>query len=185
MSGWPEYPVSLSCAWSWTGFCGRLTFIHLQGQEGAAEFAVQLQYCSTILHLKGPRFFTVLVLNCQEGTTFPALEAYKNQFSILEVKGCNRVLSLGTIPQRRAPAEWNLRELFCFSHRFWREILVKFFLAHANPGKRSTENFTKISRQISRHLWQRKTEKIITSALQQGSCSDNPRVEGRQKELKC
>ena len=30
-----------------------------------------------------------------------------------------------------------------------------------------TENFTK----ISRHLWQRKTEKMFTSALLQGSCS--------------
>ena len=61
--------------------------------------------------------------------------------------------------QRCAPAEWNLREIFRFSHRFWREILVKFYVAHPNPGKRSTENFTKISRQISRHLWQRKTER--------------------------
>ena len=47
--------------------------------------------------------------------------------------------------QRCAPAEWNLREIFRFSHRFWREILVKFSVAHPNPGKRSTENFTKIS----------------------------------------
>ena len=73
--------------------------------------------------------------------------------------------------QRCAPAEWNLREIFRFSHHFWREILVKFCLAHPNPGKR-TENFTKSSRQISRHLWQRKTEKIFTPALLQGSCSD-------------
>ena len=50
--------------------------------------------------------------------------------------------------------------------------MLKFSLAHPNPGKRSTENFTKISRQISRHLWQRKTEKIFTSALLQGSCSE-------------
>ena len=49
---------------------------------------------------------------------------------------------------------------------------MKFSVAHPNPGKRSAENFTKISRQISRHLWQRKTEKIFTSALLQGSCSD-------------
>ena len=69
---------------------------------------------------------------------------------------------------RRAPAEWNLRETFRFSHRFWREVLVKFSLAHPNPGKRSTENVTKISRQISWHLWQRKTEKTFTSALLQG-----------------
>ena len=74
--------------------------------------------------------------------------------------------------QRCAPAEWNLREIFRFSHRFWREILVKFSVAHPNPGKRSAENFTKISRQISRHLWQRKTEKNFTSALLQGSCSE-------------
>ena len=74
--------------------------------------------------------------------------------------------------QRRAPAEWNFREIFRFSHRFWREILVKFSVAHPNPGKRSTENFTKISRQISRQLWQRKTEKNFTSALLQGGCSD-------------
>ena len=73
--------------------------------------------------------------------------------------------------QRRAAAEWNLREIFRFSHRFRREILVKFSVAHPNPGKRSAENFTKISRQISRHLWQRKTEKNFTSALLQGSCS--------------
>ena len=70
-------------------------------------------------------------------------------------------------------ANENLREIFRFSHRFWREILVKFSVAHPNPGERSTENFTKISRQISRHLWQRKTEKIFTSALLQGSCSDD------------
>ena len=49
---------------------------------------------------------------------------------------------------------------------------MKFSLAQPNPGKRSTENFTKISRQISRHLWQRKTEKNFTSALLQGSCSE-------------
>ena len=48
---------------------------------------------------------------------------------------------------------------------------MKFSVAHSNPGKRSTENFTKISRQISQHLWQRKTEKYFTSALLQGSCS--------------
>ena len=54
------------------------------------------------------------------------------------------------------PGRVNLREIFLFSRRFWREILVKFSVAHPNPGKRSTENFTKISRQISRHLWQRK-----------------------------
>ena len=62
--------------------------------------------------------------------------------------------------QRCAPAEWSLREISRFSHRFWREVLVKFSVAHPNPGKRSTENFTKISRQISRHLWQRKRRKI-------------------------
>ena len=49
---------------------------------------------------------------------------------------------------------------------------MKFSVAQPNPGKRSAENFTKISRQISRHLWQRKTEKNFTSALLQGSCSD-------------
>ena len=49
---------------------------------------------------------------------------------------------------------------------------MKFSVAHPNPGKRSAENFAKISRQISRHLWQRKTEKIFTSALLEGSCSD-------------
>ena len=64
---------------------------------------------------------------------------------------------------------------------------VKFSVAHPNPGKRSVENFTKISRQISRHLWQRKTEKMFTSALLQGSCSDRnadvlmPRHPTRQK----
>ena len=63
--------------------------------------------------------------------------------------------------------------IFRFSHRFRREILVKFSVAHPNPGKRSTENFTKISSQISQHLWQRKTENNFTSALLQGSCSDN------------
>ena len=62
-----------------------------------------------------------------------------------------------------------------FLHRFWREILVNFSLAHPNPGKRSTENFTKISRQISRHLWQRKMEKTFASALLQGSCSEQER----------
>ena len=61
-----------------------------------------------------------------------------------------------------------------FHTEIWREILVKFSVAHPNPEKRSTENFTKISRQISRHLWQRKTEKNFTSALLQGSCSEVP-----------
>ena len=49
---------------------------------------------------------------------------------------------------------------------------MKFSVAHPNSGKRSAENLTKISRQISRHLWQRKTEKKFTSALLQGSCSE-------------
>ena len=49
---------------------------------------------------------------------------------------------------------------------------MKFSVAHPNPGKRSAENLTKISRQISRHLWQRNTEKNFTSALLQGSCSE-------------
>ena len=49
---------------------------------------------------------------------------------------------------------------------------MKFSVARPNPGKCSTENFTKISRQISRHFWQRKTEKNFTSALLQGSCSE-------------
>ena len=53
---------------------------------------------------------------------------------------------------------------------------MKFSVAHPNSGKRSTENFTKISRQISRHLWQRKTEKNFTSTLLQGSCSENLRT---------
>ena len=79
------------------------------------------------------------------------------------------------------PAEWNLREIFRFSHRFWREILVKFSAAHRNPGKRSAENFTQISRQISRHFWQRKTEKFFTSALLQGSCSENDQSRPRKK----
>ena len=51
---------------------------------------------------------------------------------------------------------------------------MKFSAAHRNPGKRSAEKFTQISRQISRHFWQRKTEKFFTSALLQGSCSDVP-----------
>ena len=86
-----------------------------------------------------------------------------------------------TTSQRCAPAEWNLREIFRFSHRFWREILVKFSVAHPNPGKRSAKNFTKISRQISRQFWQRKTEKIFTSALLQGSCSDNVHARFQEK----
>ena len=64
----------------------------------------------------------------------------------------------------------------CVKFSVFRTIFgVKFgdiFLGHPSPGKCSTENFTKISRQISRHLWQRKTETIFTSALLQGSCSD-------------
>ena len=44
-------------------------------------------------------------------------------------------------------------------------MLVKISLAHPNHGKRSTDNFTKISPQISRHLWQRKTEKNFTFAV--------------------
>ena len=58
---------------------------------------------------------------------------------------------------------------------------MKFSVAHPNPGKRSTENFTKISRQISRHLWQRKTEKNFTSALLQGSCPDTWAKNGRKR----
>ena len=61
---------------------------------------------------------------------------------------------------------------------------MKFFVAHPNPGKRSTENFTKISCQISRHLWQRKTEKKFTSTLLQGSCSEQGRDLRGQAELK-
>ena len=49
---------------------------------------------------------------------------------------------------------------------------MKFSVARPKPGKRSAENFTRISCQISRHLWQRKTEKNFTSALLQGSCSE-------------
>ena len=44
------------------------------------------------------------------------------------------------------------------------KISVKFSVAHPNPGKRSRENFTK----ISRRFWQRKTKKNFTSALLQG-----------------
>ena len=55
---------------------------------------------------------------------------------------------------------------------------MKFSVAHPNPGKRSAENFTKIARQISRHLWQRKMEKIFTSALLQGSCSEKGPCQG-------
>ena len=40
---------------------------------------------------------------------------------------------------------------------------MRFSVAHPNPGKRSTENFTKISRQMEKHF---------TSALLQGSCSE-------------
>ena len=43
------------------------------------------------------------------------------------------------------------------------KLLVKFSLAHPNPGKRCTENFTKFSRQISRRLWQKKIEKTFIS----------------------
>ena len=78
--------------------------------------------------------------------------------------------------QRHASAEWTLCKMFRFSHRFGHEILVNFSLGRPicdpNPGKCRRENFTQISRQISRHLWQRKTEKRFTSALLQGSCSE-------------
>ena len=49
---------------------------------------------------------------------------------------------------------------------------MKISLARPNPGKLSTENLTEISRQISQSLWQRKTEKMFTSALLQGSYSE-------------
>ena len=62
---------------------------------------------------------------------------------------------------------------------------VNFFLAHPNPGKRSTENFTKISRQNSRHLWWRKTEKSFTSALLQGSCSEFSSVLFLTQQIPC
>ena len=58
---------------------------------------------------------------------------------------------------------------------------MKVSVAHPNPGKRSAENFTKISRQISRHFWQRKTEKCFTSALLQGSCSEVCRAINKQR----
>ena len=61
---------------------------------------------------------------------------------------------------------------------------MRFSLARPNPGKRSTENFTKFSRQISRHLWQRKTEKNFTSALLQGSCSKDTRVDVLDQNLR-
>ena len=71
-----------------------------------------------------------------------------------------------------APQQSEICVKFSVFHTiFWREILVKFSVTHPNPGERSMENFTKISRQISRHLWQRKTEKIFTSALLQCGCS--------------
>ena len=55
----------------------------------------------------------------------------------------------GLLSQKETPQQSEiLREMFRFSHRFWREIWVKFSLAHPNPGKRSTENCTKISRKI-------------------------------------
>ena len=83
---------------------------------------------------------------------------------------CNKLLRLTWIwvSVSLAPQQSEI----CVKCPFFTPILGKFSLAHSNPGKRSTDNFTKISRQISRHLWQRKTEKIFTSALLQGSCSE-------------
>ena len=94
---------------------------------------------------------------------FAALRALFScsEMSLFSLKTCT--------PVKATP--WSTPWIFRSSHRFWREIFVKFPLGHPNPGKCSTENFTKISRQISRHL-QRKTEKKFTSALLHCSCSD-------------
>ena len=94
---------------------------------------------------------------------------------VWQLRGKNCLTALRCLSEpfvRAAPQQSEICVKFSVFHRFWREILVKFSAAHPNPGKRSSENFTKISRQISRHVWQRKTEKIFTSALLQGSCSD-------------
>ena len=77
--------------------------------------------------------------SCQNShqISLPKIKNHRRAFA-----GARCVLKTLACRQRCAPAEWNLHEIFCFSHRFWREILVKCSLTHPNPGKRSTENFT-------------------------------------------
>ena len=83
-----------------------------------------------------------------------------------------------------APAEWNLREIFVF-HTVFDVTFWWNFPSHTQTLENvARKTFTKISRQISRHLWQRKTEKIFTSALLQGSCSEkNPLEQARNKNM--
>ena len=66
-----------------------------------------------------------------------------------------------------------MRELFRSSHPFLANFGEIFRFGHPNPGKKHAENFTKISRQLSRHLWQKENGEKFHSALLQGSCSEN------------
>ena len=55
-------------------------FKHFECWEGAAlAFAVQRQHRLRILCLKDSELFTVLALNCKEGSTLSVLEVYANQ----------------------------------------------------------------------------------------------------------
>ena len=58
---------------------GRLIFMHLTCWEGTAILAMQRQCCIKVLCPKDAQCHTVLALNCQKGSTLPALEVYKNQ----------------------------------------------------------------------------------------------------------
>ena len=56
--------------------------------------------------------------------------------------------------------------MFCFSRRFWRDILVKFSASDTQTLENVARGkFTKISHLISRHHGQRKTEKNFTPHL--------------------
>ena len=63
--------------------------------------------------------------------------------------------------QRHAPAERKLRDIFCFSHRFWREILVKI----SASGTQTLEDVARGKFHAKFHdtFGREKTEKIFTS----------------------
>ena len=69
------------------------------------------------------RFCRLRLINCWS-TLNQYIANYRPHKKLQEPSLSGRLL-LAPKTQRCAPAEWNLREIFRFSHRFWRDILVK------------------------------------------------------------
>ena len=70
----------------------------------------------------------------------------------------NFLNSLGSGRQKRgflsaAPQQSEICVKFSVFHTVFDVKFCEIFRRTPKPGKRSTENFTKISRQIARHLW--------------------------------